>query len=113
MARKKSRSRFNAVYLLPIVALGCLAIFLFISLPGITNQAAKVFGEPSVALSAREKIHFSIIMLGSTDSLTQPANPLGVDMPFEVALGESPTDVSQRLEALLQATDRLRALPND
>ncbi|MEN8173429.1 MAG: endolytic transglycosylase MltG [Chloroflexota bacterium] len=99
MARKKFLSRIKVAYLLPITALGCVIIFLFISLPGITNQAAKIFGQPSDELSAPAKVYFSIIMLGSSDSLTQPVNALGVDTPFEVVLGESPTEVSKRLEA--------------
>jgi len=99
MAHKKSRSRIATVFLLPIAALGCLAIFIFISLPGITSQAAKIFGQPADGLSNPAKVYFSIIMLSNTDSLTQPANLLGVDMPFQVALGESPTEVSSRLEA--------------
>jgi len=99
MARKNSRSRITAVFLLPVVALGCLGIFIFISLPGITKQAAIIFGQPSETLSTPAKVYFSIIMLGNTDSLMQPANMLGIDMHFQVALGESPTEVSSRLEA--------------
>jgi len=99
MSRKKRRSRIKAIFLLPFVALGCLLIFIFISLPGLTQQAAKIFGQPSEMLNAPSKVYFSIILLGNTDNLTQPTNSLGVDTPFRVELGESPNDVSRRLES--------------
>ncbi|MBE9524178.1 MAG: endolytic transglycosylase MltG [Chloroflexi bacterium] len=99
MSRKKRRSRIYTVFLLPFVALGCLIIFFFISLPGLTQQASEVFGQASEQLSAPEKVYFSIILLSNADSLTQPANKLGVDTPFQVEIGESPNDVSRRLES--------------
>ncbi|MBG7609788.1 MAG: endolytic transglycosylase MltG [Anaerolineae bacterium] len=99
MPIKKRRSRIFAIFLLFAVAIGCLVIILVFSVPRFTQGASEVFGHSSETLSLSEEIYLSILLFSNTDDLTQAVNSNGVDTPFQVEEGESPTNVSQRLEA--------------
>ncbi|MBU1661823.1 MAG: endolytic transglycosylase MltG [Chloroflexi bacterium] len=88
------RSRPTVVFLLLIIALACLAVFY---LAGIPQRAAEIFGPPDSHLDLTEKLYRSAMVILQTDDLTTPVDPFGAEIPFQVALGESPASVSKRL----------------
>jgi UPF0755 protein len=64
----------------------------------IPSQAEAKFGPASTNLDPSQKLLLSWRLLQNEDKLTTPANPFGTEIDFQIALGESPTSVSRRLE---------------
>lgn len=66
---------------------------------GIPTEAEVAFGPASPALGTSQKFLLSWRLLQGEENLTSPANPFGEKVSFQISLGESPTTVSNRLEA--------------
>jgi len=95
------RSRLALILYLPLIALVCLGIVFLVVLPlGVPQYAAEIYGPPAEALSLSDKIYLSGLVILQRAALTSPGNPFGAEVPFQVALGESPIAVSNRLETL-------------
>ncbi len=93
------RSRTCSLLILPLIAAAGLAVFVFALTAGnLPGQITATFGPPSPNLSALDRLSLSLRLLRYREALTQAANPYGESAPFQIALGESPTSVSLRLE---------------
>jgi UPF0755 protein len=93
------RSRYSIIFILPLITLVCVSLLFLADSPiNIPGKATKIFGPPSDSLSLIDKIYASAQVTLHTEDLTSPSNPFGVDVPFQVALGESPILVSNRLK---------------
>lgn len=60
--------------------------------------AASRFGPASPVLEPTQRIYLSARLLIQSNDLLQPVDPNGQPRPFQVALGESPTEIANRLE---------------
>jgi UPF0755 protein len=60
--------------------------------------AASQFGLASPALEPTQRIYLSARLLMQSNDLLQPTDPDAQPRPFQVALGESPTEITNRLE---------------
>ena len=97
--RKKSRS--PAVFgscILPLVAivlLGLIILFTFVlTVPG---QASAKFGKPQPGLRSLQRYFLSATLLWKADKITQPVDPAGSEVEFQIELGESTPSVIGRL----------------
>lgn len=103
------KTRKSVVYpliLIGLVVLACLAtITIGLGLLELTNQAETSFGPASQSLNLVQRLRLSASLLLNRDDLTQPSDTLGIEQPFEIALGESPAVVAERLE-------KARLIPN-
>jgi UPF0755 protein len=98
MKVKRRSSKYCAVFLLPLIALGVLLLLFGGLVMRIPQQVATSYGPPHPGLGVYDRLLLTVRLYLAQDALTQPSNPAGEEVPFEVALGESPTSVSQRLE---------------
>ncbi|MBL7163086.1 MAG: endolytic transglycosylase MltG [Anaerolineales bacterium] len=113
---KKQRSKFCAVFLLPLLAALGLLFFYLVSFPLVSfpvsmpRQVKAAFGPPSPNLGLIERISLTFQLYRYSDQLTDPANPFGDMASFQIVLGESPITVSARLEeqGLIQDADAFR-----
>jgi len=109
---KPSRSRYCAIFLLPLIAaLGLLFFYLVILPVSAPGRITAAFGPPSPNLNLFERIGLTLQLYRYSDQLTNPANPFGDLASFQIVLGESPVAVSARLEeqGLIQNADAFRA----
>jgi UPF0755 protein len=65
---------------------------------GAQQRAERKFGIPASSLSQLQKIYLSAQLLMQEEALTQPMNPIGAPIEFEIQLGEATGSVIQRLE---------------
>jgi len=92
------KSRIIAIFLLPALVLLCLgAIYLANILTNIPQRAEQIFGPPDSTLGKIELLYLSSRLLSQTEDLTAPTDPNGVEIPFQINWGESPTLTVQRL----------------
>ena len=95
----KKRSSFALIFALPVIALVCLLLIYLLGIPlSIPNLAEKDFGPPSQSLGTVDQIYLSIWLLLEKNRLFEPAAALGETIPFQVALGESPDSIIDRLQ---------------
>jgi len=91
-------SRIISILLVLVLVLFCLgvsySIYYAFSLPG---HAEHLFGPAAPGLSLWQRIRLSAGLLWQADSLTFPADPNGSERPFQVALGESTSSITERL----------------
>ena len=94
------RSRSCALVLIPVLAtLGLgLIIFAFAQI-NLSRQIIQNFGEPSPQLGAFNRITLSLRLLHYNADLTNPLHPQAEPVSFQIALGESPLSVAERLQA--------------
>jgi peptidoglycan lytic transglycosylase G len=85
--------------LISLVLILCLGVFavggLFIGLP---LAAEDTFGSSSPAMDPIERAYLSLKLLLQTDTLKAPFDVHGTSQPFQVQLGESTYDITNRLE---------------
>jgi UPF0755 protein len=94
----RSRSSFLGAFFLPLVALFAIAILVLIALVlSIPGQAADRFGPPTPGLSDGRRFLLSALLLWQEHDLTQPLNPGGAEVPFNVEQGESVASITGRL----------------
>lgn len=87
--------------ILTLVALLCVSLlFTGNFLLGLPQRAAELFGPPTETLSPSQQVQLAINLLWRADLLTQPLNPLGQDMTFEVQPGETSFTITERLQTL-------------
>ncbi len=95
------RSRLALILYLPLIALFCLGAIFLVALPlTMPRLAADTFGPPAENLGVIDKVYLSSQILLERDTLTAPKNPFGAEVPFQIALGESPLAISNRLEVM-------------
>ncbi len=93
------RSRCLPIVLLPLLAALGLALLFLISTPLLADRLNDQLGPASPRLSLAKKWRLSLRLIPVMKELTQATDPLGQETPFQIALGESPTSVSQRLQS--------------
>lgn len=77
----------------------CLAAAGFFWLSGyLPRQAAQIFGSPSKALSAGQRILLSLQLVRRERALLTPPDPQGLPQKFTIELGESTYQITNRLE---------------
>jgi UPF0755 protein len=88
-----------SILIIGVVLLICLAtITAWLGLLELSNQAEARFGSASPSLSFLHRLRLSATLLMNQDNLTEPVDAFGVEQPFEITLGESPTVIARRLE---------------
>jgi UPF0755 protein len=94
---KTRHSRF-VIIVLPMAALACIGLLIgtnwLLSLP---DRAEQVFGPPSPRLDTVGRVRLSAILLSQADDLTEPTDPSGGPIPFQVEPGESIPSITGRL----------------
>lgn len=96
---KKPRSAVYPILIIGLVVLICLAtITAWLGVLELTNQAEARFGSASPSLSFLQRLRLSATLLLNQGDLTEPNDTFGVEQPFVIALGESPTAIAERLE---------------
>jgi len=108
---KRSRSKFCAVFLLPIfAAVGLLIFYLSILPKNIPGKFSDRFGVPAPQLGIIDRLTLTLQLMRYSDQLTNPANPFGYNTSFQIELGESPVSVSARLEegGLIRSAEAFR-----
>lgn len=82
-----------------------LSILGALTLRRIPSQAEVIFGPPSPNIDFSQKLLLSWKLLQTETELTSPVDMLGSEVPFQISLGESPTSIANRLEAVGVITD--------
>ena len=97
MTRSKQASPFQLLFL-PLIALFLLVVILLCAaVLNIPGQASAIFGPPAPGLDLRQRYLLSAMLLAQSSDLTQPANPGGPEVDFEIASGESTPSITGRL----------------
>jgi len=98
MKKKQSPSKkIVACSFILLLTLFCAAAGWFIwSLPEFARQK---YGDPSPRLEPLQKIYLSARLLIQNDDLTIPSITMEEPLPFQIQLGESPYEISQRLQS--------------
>ena len=97
MTRSKQASPFQLLFL-PLIALFLLVVILLCAaVLNIPGQASAIFGPPAPGLDLRQRYLLSAMLLAQSSDLTQPANPGGPEVDFEIAPGESTPSITGRL----------------
>lgn len=96
---------------LPLLALALLGILFLGAFLGLPALAARRYGPPNPALSARERFQFASLLLWYGGVLTQPLDLNGSEQLFIVSPGESVLSVAMRLEevGLIRSAAAFRA----
>ena len=105
------RSRLAIIFALPILAAVFLLLIFLAGVPlSIPDMAAEIYGPASQSLSTIDKVYLSTRLILEKDQLTQPANIYGSETAFQVAFGESPPSIIERLktQGLIQYPDSFR-----
>ena len=96
--RKRRFPCFSFLILL-LAAVSCLAaLFLGWLVYTLPNHAERTFGPPAPGLDPVQRTYLSAMLLWQANDLTLPNEPYGSIQPFEVALGESPGAIANRLQ---------------
>jgi UPF0755 protein len=105
----RTRSCSTLIFFFTIL-FGLIAMILLIVAWGKFEQVDPVFGAPSPNLGFSERLSYTWQLVGHTDTLTRPADPLGQDVEFVIQLGESPIVISERLQqaGLIEDADAFR-----
>ena len=94
----RRRSGCSSITLVVILTLLCLVV---LALGGfayyLPQEASATFGQPASGLSFLQRMRYSYQLVRSAQDLNRPANPGGVEKPFEVHLGESVGSIATRL----------------
>jgi len=94
----KRRSKLITLFLFAGLVILCLAALLLgMLLIGVPNQAAEKFGPAVGDIDFLQRAHLSALLLAGEKDLTLPNDPYGVELPFQVALGESTHTITERL----------------
>ena len=97
MTRSKQASPFQLLFL-PLIALFLLVVILLCAaVLNIPGQASAIFGPPAPGLDLGQRYLLSAMLLAQSSDLTQPANPGGPEVDFEIASGESTPSITGRL----------------
>lgn len=102
---KKKRLVASLVTLAFLSALCMLVIAGAWWLSKLPAYAEERFGPASDNLGPVQRILMPIRLIQQSEALTQPRDPAGNDIPFEVTLGEPPLSVATRLEQLNLISD--------
>lgn len=109
MKKKQSPTKkFLACSFILLLILLCAAAGWFTwSLPEFARQK---YGDPTPRLDTLQKIYLSARLLIQNDDLTMPSKAIGEPRPFQIQLGESPYEISQRLqsEGIIQSARAFR-----
>ncbi len=94
---KRRTSCFTLIILL-FLAGACLVLLLLagVLIPA-TQQAERAFGTPAKNLDPLERVLLSARLILYSQDLKTPANPTGAPVDFRVELGESASQVTQKL----------------
>jgi len=93
------RSRLSLIFWLPFIAFIGLLIILVVVFPlGIPKYAARIYGPAADSLPLKDRIYLSTAVILQKNDLTRPQNQFGIDVAFQVDLGESPLSISNRLK---------------
>jgi UPF0755 protein len=85
-------------FFLPVLAGALLLLVVGLGFAaGLPERASEKFGPPAAGLGLITRYRLAAQLLLQEGDLTQPADPNGTEMPFEVSLGESVPSVTQRL----------------
>jgi len=99
MPRKQQSSIVGSCFLPLIAGVVLLLALLVIVLKGIPARTNQLYGPSQADLNPLQEYFISITLIQKKDSLTQPINPLGQPMEFEVQVGESTPSIIGRLYA--------------
>jgi len=77
-----------------LVSLLCVSAVIW----GIPGLAQSKFGPPTDRINKWQRFYLSISLIKDANSLNTPANPHASPIPFEVELGQSPTQITQQLQ---------------
>lgn len=97
--------------LILLMITACVVVILLgWGLAEIPRRAEQAFGQPSASLSPVQHLRLSTFLLLQGDQLLKPVNTSGEPQPFEVALGESTYQVTERLgsKGLVRDAEALR-----
>ena len=97
MSYPRPRSRFQTCLLALLGVVGLLVIAVIVIPNLITSQAAKKFGAAAPALSYRQRLYLSSLILFQTKDLTQPLNPSGSEVRLTISPGESVASIIGKL----------------
>lgn len=95
--RQSPAKKVAACSIVLILLLVCAAAgWLIWSLPEFARQK---YGDPATHLDPIQKIYLSARLLIQNDDLTVPKNTSGEARPFQIQLGETTYEISQRLQS--------------
>jgi UPF0755 protein len=77
----------------------------------IPQRAVSIYGPATAGLSFNDRLYLSTILILNQDQLTNPYNPYGTPLDFEVGLGEPASSIMDRLDeyGLIPNVDPFRA----
>ena len=97
MGRKPAATFFSILALVSIIIVAMGAFFVFYQNP---RQAGKVFGTPSAEINSIQRLYYANRLISNQDELNQPHNPFQDQISFSIRIGESPHDITNRLQQL-------------
>jgi UPF0755 protein len=95
--------------ILTLLCAATISVVAFLVL--IPQRAVTIFGPPSSSLPFSDRFYLSTVLILNEDQLTNPYNPYGTAMDFEVGLGEPVASIISRLDdyGLISSVDPFRA----
>ncbi len=97
----KKRSRLFGVLFLPLIALGLLTLcFLGGIVRSIPNRAIELYGTPDPDLSVSRQYIQALRLIWGSEDLTQPTDPGGGVVQFDIETGQSPDAMIHDLHSL-------------
>ena len=97
MGRKPAATFFSILAIASIIVVAMGAFFVFYENP---RQAEKVFGTPSAEINSIQRLYYANRLISNQDELNQPHNPFQDQISFSIRVGESPYDITNRLQQL-------------
>ncbi|MFC1878748.1 endolytic transglycosylase MltG [Chloroflexota bacterium] len=102
-------NRLKSCFSSALLVLGimlCLALLLGLAAYSeLPKRAERAFGPAAPGLDSFQRVYQSALVLMQMESLRQPANPNTSGRPFEIQLGESSTQIIERLQSEKLITD--------
>lgn len=74
-------------------------IFLGVFITGLPNLASGKFGPPADHLDTIDRVYLSGVLLSQENELLLPRDALGAAVDFEISVGESTFDLTNRMES--------------
>ena len=97
MGRKPAATFFSILALVSIIIVAMGAFFFFYQNP---RQAEKLYGTPSDEINSIQRLYYANRLVSNQDQLNQPHNPFQEQISFSIRVGESPQDITNRLQQL-------------
>ena len=98
---KRSKSNFYGLIILVITGLVCVVITgFFFGVNVLSRSVVQEIGAPGIELSQLEQISYSFSLYLNRSNLTEPVDPAGQPIPFQINLGDGVSSIAFRLQEI-------------